>query len=280
MKTLTIDEAVILVPAIAARQPITKVSDKYQFVSTQEILEQVQEKGWKITNATSQGQSLHAQHRITLVHENSIRDIANNNNQEGMLRVELFNSHNRTKRLTFAIGYFRLVCSNGLIVASGPAETVRAKHTISNAKDQNFKEGLVERIEQLTNKFPTIIQKVEDLKNRQMSEQEQFNYASYAINGRYSYRPKLPKRFENMEESTSKILGVRRGEDEGSSAWAVFNRVQENLIRGVPGFTQPIKSYLDNIRVNLLLWKGADATLEVANEQLTHKLQKFLAKRS
>lgn len=277
MKTLTIDEATTLVPAIGAREPNGNVSKQYQFVSTREILEQVHEKGWLITNASAQGRNMYAQHRVTLVHEDSINEMANGN-QDGVLRIELFNSHNRTKRLTFAIGYFRFVCSNGLIVASGPAETIRAKHSIGNSPNHCLNDNLIERIEQLTTKFPTVAQKIKDLQSRLLTDEEQINFAAYAIKGRYSYRPQLPKRFSNMEESAAKILGVRRPADEGNSAWCVFNRVQENVINGVPNFTQPIRSYSDNIRVNTLLWKGVDATLEVANEGLKSTLQSFLAK--
>lgn len=277
MKTLTIDEATVLAPAISAREPIARASGKYQFVSTREVLEQLQQKGWKITNATAQSRSLHAQHRVTLAHENSLHKLQENN-EEGILRIELFNSHDRTKRLTFAIGYFRLICSNGLIAASGPAETMRTKHTMANAGDKTLENVLLEKIDQLTERFPTILQKVEDLQNRELTEEEQIEFATYAIKGRYSYRAQLPKRFVNMEESARKILGVRREADQGDSAWTVYNRVQENIIRGVTNFTQPIKSYLDNIRVNTLLWKGADATLEFANQKLKNTLQNYLIK--
>jgi hypothetical protein len=237
----------------------------------------LEQKGWKITNATAQSGSLYAQHRVTLAHESSLNELQQNT-KEGILRIELFNSHDRTKRLTFAIGYFRLVCSNGLIAASGPAETMRTKHTLSNVGDERLENVLLEKIEQLTDRFPTILQKVENLQNRQLTEQEQFEFATYAIKGRYSYRTHLPKRFSNMEDSATKILGVRRKDDEGNSAWAVYNRVQENIIRGVKDFTQPVKSYLDNIRVNTLLWKGADATLEFANQKLKSTLQDYLTK--
>lgn len=277
MKTLTIDEATTLVPAIGAKEPKGNVSKQYQFVSTQEILEQVHEKGWLITNATAQGRNAHAQHRVTLVHKDSVSEVANGN-QDGVMRIELFNSHNRTKRLTFAIGYFRFVCSNGLIVASGPAETIRTKHSIGNSSGHYLKDNLMERIDQLTSNFPTVAQKIKDLQTRVLTDEEQINFATFAIKGRYSYRPQLPKRFSNMKESAVKILGARRTADEGNSAWCVFNRVQENVITGVPDFTQPIRSYSDNIRVNTLLWKGVDATLEAANEDLKSTLESFLTK--
>lgn len=277
MRTLTIEQATALVPAIGAKEPTGKASTKYQFVSTKEILEQVQEKGWLITNASAQGQNVHAQHRVTLVHQNDLENL-DVHNQDGIMRIELLNSHNRTKRLTFAIGYFRFVCSNGLIISSGPAETVRTKHSIVNGNSQYLRESLLERISELTEKFPNIRQKINNLKSRELSEQEQINYAAYAIRGRYSYRPQLPKKFSNLEESTLKVLNVRRTEDAGDSAWAVFNRVQENIITGVPNFSLPVKSYTDNIRVNSLLWKGVDASLEFANESLKNTLQGFLTK--
>lgn len=277
MKTLTIDEATTLVPAIGAREPNHQVSSRYQFVSTRDILEQIQEKGWLITNATSQGRNLHSQHRVTLVHQTDLEQL-NQTKEDGIMRIELFNSHNRTKRLTFAIGYFRFVCSNGLIVASGPAETIKAKHSISNNSSVNLKDGLHERIEQLADNFPNIQQRIHNLKTRHLTDEEQLNFASFAIKGRYSYRPQLPKKFSNTEEAAHKILNVRRDGDAGSSAWAVFNRVQENIITGIPGFSSPLKSYADNIRVNCLLWKGAEASLQFSNQQLRNSLQNILPK--
>ena len=109
LQTLTIDESIKHVPAIAATGPAENVSDRYQFISTKEILERVMQDGWLITNAISQGRSLYAQHRITLVHENQLSK-AFNGLEEGIPRIEMFNSHNLTKRLMFGIGFFRFIC--------------------------------------------------------------------------------------------------------------------------------------------------------------------------
>lgn len=274
MTTLTLNEAIQIVPAIGAMEPLTNVSKKYQFVSTRDIIEQIQEQGWLLTNVSAQNRSLHAQHRATFVHESSLTNLSEAT-QDGMMRIELFNSHNRTKRLTFAIGYFRFVCSNGLIIASGPAETIRKKHSFS--KDTH--DCILDRINELVNKFPTITKKIEDLQARELTEQEQVAYAQYAIKGRYLYRPRLPKQFSNEDTSALKVLEPRRQQDEGNTAWSVFNRVQENLISGISNYSLPIKSYSDSIRVNQLLWKGADATLDYSNTQLRTTLTNFLDKR-
>lgn len=273
MQTLTIDEAIKHVPAIAANGPAEKVSKSYQFISTREILERVMQDGWLITNATSQGRSLYAQHRITLVHENQLSK-AFNGLEEGIPRIEMFNSHNLTKRLMFAIGFFRFICSNGLIVASGPAETIRTKHRFSgNRLDQ-----IMNQVSEISQRFPVINEKISDFKTRQLTEQEQISFAEYAIKGRFNYRPAMPKRFRDIDRTTERLLAHRREEDNGNSTWQVFNRVQENMIMGMEGFSRPIRGYTDSTKVNQLLWKGAETTLSFDKDKLNKALMDLLIK--
>lgn len=271
MTILTTEEAIELVPAIGATSPSTIVSNRYQFVSSRDILDRVQQDGWRITNATSQGQREHAQHRVTLVHQN---DLDNIQNVEGIPRMEMFNSHNRTKRLMFAVGYFRLVCSNGLIIASGPAETIRTKHRFSDDK----LDAIMNQVASISSRFPAINNKIDQFKSRTLSETEQEAFALYALKGRYNYRPAMPKRFSNTSETLGKLLNVRREQDKGNSAWAVYNRVQENIVSGIEGFTRPIRGYTDSVRVNQLLWKGAETTLDFESGKLSQALMDLLVK--
>jgi hypothetical protein len=274
LNVLTLDEAIKSVPAIGSTGPSQKASDTYQFVSTREILERVQKDGWLITGAAAQNRSPYAQHRVTLVHENDLDRVRNQAQMEGIPRIEMFNSHNLTKRLMFAIGYFKFLCSNGLIVASGPAETIRTKHRFSGDR----LEEIMNQVSQISERFPTINNRIEGFKSRELTENEQLAYAQYAIKGRYNYRPEMPKRFKDMGRTAEKILTPRREEDAGNSAWVVYNRVQENLIRGIEGFSRPINSYLDNVRVNQLLWKGAETSLKFDNQQFQNELMSLLIK--
>lgn len=271
MHTLTIEEAITLVPAIGARSPSSNVSDRYQFVSTRDILERVQQDGWRITNATAQNRSEHAQHRVTLVHTN---DLEIKENMEGIPRIEMFNSHNKTRRLLFAVGYFRFVCSNGLIVATGPAETIRTKHRFTDDKLNS----IMSQVATISERFPTIQSTINDFKSRKLSEEEQIEYAKYAIKGRFNYRPQMPKRFKDLDANAQKFLQHRRDEDAGNSVWEVYNRVQENFINGIEGYTLPIRGYTDSIRVNQLLWKGAETALQFQNNRFTSSLNQLLVK--
>ena len=272
MTTLTLEEATNLVPAIGAQSPSEKVSERYQFVSTRDILSRVQKDGWMITNATSQNRSPYAQHRVTLVHENDLA--TTNSDDEGIPRIEMFNSHNLSKRLMFAIGFFRFVCSNGLIVASGPAETIRIKHRFSGDRLSE----IMEQVSQISGKFPAIKNTIEDFKAREMSHDEQTTFAQYAIKGRFNYRPEMPKRFRDMGRTVEKLLQVRRPEDAGDSVWSVYNRVQENLVSGIQGFSRPIRGYSDSVRVNQLLWKGAETALRFDKQQLNTALMNLITK--
>lgn len=270
INTLTLDEAIERVPAIGATQAAAHVSDRYQFVSTRDILARVADYGWRITNATSQNQSPTAQHRVTLVHENDIGIRSG----DGIPRIEMFNSHDRSKRLMFAIGFFRFVCSNGLIIASGPAETIRTKHRFTNDRLTE----IMDQVGQISGRFPKIMDTINEFKNREMSEQEMVAYAQYAIKGRFNYRPEMPKRFRDMGRTTEKLLSIRRDADSGNSTWQVYNRVQENLIQGIEGFNRPIRSYGDNVRVNQLLWKGAETALAHNGTELDNTLKQLLVK--
>ena len=275
IQTLTLNEAIQAVPAIGATRAAEKTSGTYQFVSTRNILEQVQEQGWRITGAHSQGRSLHAQHRVTLVHE---RDLAiaedADGGQDGILRIEMFNSHNLTKRFMMALGYFRFACSNGLVIATGPSETIRTKHRFSDSR----MEAIMDKIANVSERFPRVLEVINDFKSRQLTEDEQRSFAEFAIKGRYLYRQALPKTFANLDVMSQRMLGARRQEDEGNTAWEVYNRVQENIVRGIEGVTRPMRGYGDSVRVNQLLWKGAEMTLQYDSNPLRNHLLGLLVK--
>jgi hypothetical protein len=207
---------------------------------------------------------------VTLVHQNDIGI----REGDGIPRIEMFNSHDRSKRLMFAIGFFRFVCSNGLIVASGPAETIRTKHRFTNDRLSE----IMEQVGQISGRFPKIMETISEFKNREMDEKEMVAYATYAIKGRFNYRPEMPKRFKDTGRVVEKLLSVRRDADNGNTTWQVYNRVQENLIQGIEGFNRPIRSYGDNVRVNQLLWKGAETALNFQDNHLDTALKQLLIK--
>jgi len=271
--TLTLDEAINKVPAIGGTSKAPNTSARYQFVSTRSVLEKVLDQGWNIVEARSQGRSVYAQHKVTLVHNKDLNAFQHGVQKEGLLRVDLFNSHNRQRRFMMAVGYFRQACSNGLLVATGPAETIRTRHLFSDDR----LESIMNRIDSLSERFPKVLETIEAFKSRELSEEEQIRFAQFGLRSRYLYRKELPKRVSG-ESVTSRLLEVRRPEDEGSSAWVVMNRVQESLIRGVDGLMKGTQAFGDNIRTNQFLWRGTEMALQHSHKDLFKNWEKLLVK--
>jgi hypothetical protein len=272
INTLTLDEAIEIVPAIAATQADPKCSNQYNFVSTRDILQKALDRGWLINNVSGYSNP-YAQHRITMVHQNYLDKV--DQTADGFPRIEMFNSHNRTKKLAFAIGYFRFACTNGLIIATGPSDMIRTRHRFV---DDDKLDNIFGHIDDACNKFPSILDTIKQFEDRVLSEQEQTKFAEYGIKSRFLYRQKLPKSFADTSVATEHLLKSRRDEDSSSTLWHVFNRVQENIIKGVEGFSRPVKSFGDTTRVNQLLWRGATTALRSKDEELFSELQNILIK--
>jgi len=270
MIPITLQQAIERAPSIGATRADINPASTYQFISTRNTLEHVLENGWSIVGASSAGRTLGAQHRVTLVRNEDLE----NENDEGILRIELFNSHNKTKRFMMAIGFFKWACSNGLIAAFGPAESIRTKHRFSDSRLEN----IMGQIQESSQHFPQILNVIDSFKQRRLSEVEQTEYAKFAIMSRYLYRKALPGSFKDMANMAQKMLSVRREEDNGDTAWQVYNRVQENIVRGIEGITRPVKGYDDSIRVNRLLWKGTELALTSNQDRFKNELGNLLLK--
>jgi len=267
---MTLQQAIQLAPSIGATRADINPANTYQFISTRETLEQVIDNGWTIVGASAAGKALSAQHRVTLVRNEDLENV----NGEGLLRMELFNSHNKTKRFMTAIAYFKWACSNGLIAAYGPAESIRTKHRFSDSR----LEAIMTKIQEASQYYPQILGMIESFKQRRLSDVEQMDYAKYAILGRYLYRQNPPKVLGDIEKMAQRLLTVRREEDNGDTAWQVYNRVQENVVRGIEGITRPLRGYDDHIRVNRLLWKGTELALTSSNDHFKNGLTSLLLK--
>jgi len=176
----------------------------------------------------------------------------------------LVNSHDRSSAYQLHAGLFRFVCGNGMIVADATFERVSIRHsgfTPDEVTEASFK--LLEQV-------PAITSRVETFRNRQLDAAELGTFADAA----------LRLRFENIETApitAGKLLDSRRCEDKGDDLWHVFNRVQENLLRGgqrdysrrredgrrFPR-TRAIAGLDQNIRLNRELWNLAE---RVANHE-------------
>jgi hypothetical protein len=257
------------VPAIYATDADSRVSDRYTFVPTSDVLPVLQDSGFVVTSAsTRRSGGIHARHRLELFHRDSLDDLRKGR-LDGCPRVILENSHDRSRRLVLLAGYYRLVCSNGLVVASGASGELKSLHLKLD------RTAICTLVKDLARMLDATTSAAESFRKRMLTPMEKSTFACYALEARYrgwNYYPIEAK----------SLLAVRRDADKGDDLWTVFNRVQENIVRG--GMTtnagrrsQGLKSFHASVKVNQQLWAGAEA-LAAGGTKALQVLRKQISK--
>lgn len=257
MNILTENQLYKHAPAIFADSPDHLVSERYGFVPTIEVVNELKNEGWYPVRA-QQTHSRDANKRHLAKH--MIRFRQNPDNQlhigDSIAELVLTNSHDRSSAYQLDLGVFRLVCLNGMVAKSGDLGNVRVKH------GKNIVDNILEGSIQLANQVPHISESVENLQSTLISNVESEMFARAALNLRYG---------EDWQQlspiSAESLLQARRTEDREPTLWKVFNRVQENLMKGgIIGRSQTgrrtrtkaIGSVTEDVRLNRALWQLAD----------------------
>lgn len=241
------------VPAIFASAPAEKVSDRYTFVPTIEVLRSLDRDGWKITEATQQRvRNLTAaettKHMISMRHP----DFGIQARELGGLtpQIRIVNSHDWSSRLQIMIGIFRLVCTNGLMQSAGEATNYNVRH-------DHITEDLQTVMARVNSGSQRTIAQVGAWQGIQLSQERVQMFGRIAAS----------LRFPNAEGSQLEILGKEmvnpvRMFDTEDTLWNVFNRAQEHGMRG--GFrvsrrrARPISNIAANVNFNQKLWEEAE----------------------
>jgi hypothetical protein len=265
--TLSYEQAIENCPAIAAKQPSSKVSSRYNFISTDDIVKKALDNDWLIRSAKG-GKGVHGLHNVTLVHKSQVTT----NYEEGFPQVVIVNSHNLSKRFSLSMGYFRLICSNGLIAPSGMTNSI--KPSLHRPGILGSSADIVASLDEAFKQYEIVGLKTESMKERVLSEQEKLSLARFAYYIRFRYRMMQPKKID-----VSDLLKPRRPEDEKDNLWTTFNVIQENISRGGSSLGRGITQFQDDLRFNQELWAGADCAITHRNENLDTTLKNLFPKR-
>jgi hypothetical protein len=265
INTLSLQEAIEKCPAINATGPSARASKKYNFISTKEIVDQALSNDWCIRDV-KKGRGLYGQHSINLVHKSQLLA----NDTEGFPQVSIINSHDLTKRFSLVLGFFRLICTNGLIAPSGLCNSTTVLHRQKSNGEHN---DLIPSLTRAFDSYDSIMANVNKMKERQLSEEECRYLARFAHYSRFRYRMLQPKKFN--EEAA---LKPRREVDAKKDLWSVFNVIQENFTNGGVGIGRGITQFQDEIRFNQELWSGVDKALIHTGENLENQLKQLFPK--
>lgn len=252
--------------AFAKEATNPKVSGRYLFVNTETIIDDLDKLGWKPVQAAqrkSRGQStIFSKHMIAF--QNPDLKIKGKDGDDSFPRIIMTNSHDGMQAFKFSVGIFRLVCSNGLVVADEQFSDFKIKH-----KGYTFDE-LRGVVNQAVADLPNKVEVLNQMKQRVLTQDEKNKLALDAMLIRAGIEPgsKEAKKFNYDDETIEDILDPKRDEDKGNDLWRVFNVVQEKITQGdfhaaLTGAkvrkVRKIKSFEKDLKVNKELFKLATA---------------------
>lgn len=256
-------------PAIFTKEPHAKVSSRYGFIPTYEILEAMSDA--KFVPVEVRAYARKAKHdRPFTAHMLRFR-------QAGALdarvvgdvvpQVVLLNSHDRSVRYQLYGGLYRLVCDNGLLVST---DDVVQPYVVRHTK--GVVEEVVEEAKRIIKLHAEVFKHVNHMRKLELTERQRTAYAASAL----ALRPERPGLI--MPDD---LLMPRREQDKGHDLWTTYNVVQENLIKGgVPGMTAngrsirtaEVRSIKPDMTINAGCWSLAMQA--IAKAQASSKRKK------
>lgn len=251
-----------LAPTLFTEQPHFEVSDKYHFIPTIEIVNQIIAHNWhpvSVSEASVRDENKegYQQHYVRFRH---FEDLLNP--RDNAVELLLFNSHDRTKSFSISAGIYRFICANGLVLSDNVFESYKIKHLGDREND------VVTAVTNITNIKSKLEDKLTQLSSINLSQVEKESFAKSTI----------PLRFEDhLEVDYQDLLVPLRAEDCKDDLYTTLNIIQENLIRGnVSGvnketgrrFTsKEIKSISKDIQLNKGVWDIAERIASIKEPQ-------------
>lgn len=228
---LALQEIKSLVPAAfrtAEEGAATGASNKYQFMTTSDLIDIMANLGWYVVDGKQQktkGDVTTAKHMLRFRNP----DIQWNNGT--VPEILVINSHNRTSPFTFHLAIFRFICGNGLVIADKTFNKYTVRHMYTSF------EMVTKIITELTQKFPLLLERVQQFERTILTPEAQIELAQRALAVRHpEYLDTVTGQVRvdmiNKAVDIQSILQTVRTEDEGANLWVVFNKVQEHVIKG------------------------------------------------
>lgn len=246
---MTLDQVKEVAPSIFATSASPKVSNRYTFVPTVDIVENFQREGWDIASVRQTGKGIHGLHEIKF-RNGELPKVG-----DTLIEAIIRNSHNGMSTLSVSAGLFRLVCSNGLTVATSAADSFRVRHA-------GFELDDVKRLtEDFSKRLPVIEGSVNRMMERELTTDEKIDFVRKSAEVRWK-TGSVPATLDYEE-----ILNPLRDADNGDSLWQVFNVVQEKWVRGGIQYKsnngrktqlRTLNDILTTNRINTKLWELAE----------------------
>lgn len=208
-------------PAIFATSPHPKMSERYTFLSTADIIEPLLKEGYVVTHIAQRATRFgHRDPKFTR-HLVRMRRLGDKPVVDGVYpEVHIGNSHDGQCRYTMHGGILRLVCLNGAAISILDFKGISLFH-------RGELEPMLKQIREGVKSAGGALKIVERMAAKKVTAQAQKTFAQRAAELVWG-----TQRGSGVDFDTSVLLNARRDNDKGDDVWHVYNRVQENLMRG------------------------------------------------
>jgi hypothetical protein len=253
------------VPAAFSLKQDPNRSDKYSFIPTHELLSLFGKLGWEPYSGKQNGGSPFARHIVRLT--NPSLGFLDLRNDKVKPQIIVDNSHNGSSSAKVHMGLFRLVCTNGLVVAMpGLYSGVKFRHVgLSFEEVKNL-------VEETMSHYNIVADHITEMSERILTPDEQLGFAVSA----YAHRIGTRLFDEDGEVLIDKVLkeinpenvvSPLRDSDNNTDLWTTFNVIQERMVKGEfekfatsgrKSRPRAITNATRNIEFNKVLWEVAE----------------------
>ena len=245
-------------PAAISSTSSPKVKENYKHYNTADLIEVMEKQGFHPVHASQVKVRKNAEERKHFAkHAIVFRDSKVNEENGTAAQVVIVNSHDGTSSYRLYFGLYRFVCANGLMVGSE-----FASKRVCHKGNKNTAEEIAKISREFAEKAGEVNKQIEKWNGIQLSKEQQIDFAKKAMlrkwgesKAKESYKPEDFLEAHNVEDSNN------------NSLWSVFNKVQENMLKGgVQGqnsrgrfvCTRAVKNINKNIDMNKYLWNLAE----------------------
>ena len=270
---MTKDEIRQKAPYIFAESPTNPgVSSRYVFASTETIIDDMAKLGWDVVDCKQQRANKRSKvrsfHMVAFQNKNVFitRTLADGTEAVDCFpRIILTNSHDGFNSFKFMVGIFRLVCSNGLVVATETFANVAIRHI--NYTFDELRSIVAKAILNVSDNIAVM----NEMEKTTLTQEQKHALANEAMRIRNG---EDEKPVNLSEDDLEDILAPVREEDKGDDLWTVFNLLQEKIIKG--NFktvsekskklrkARPITGVARDIEINQALFKYASEMRQAA----------------
>ena len=238
-----------IAPSIFTKKGSDNTSSKYTHIPTDTVIKDLELLGWNVVDAKevkARAQVGYQKHLV--VFRNNDVVINGKDGDTVYPQILLTNSHDGKNSFSFQAGLYRMICENGLVIATKQFQAMKIRHM---GYDFETLQGV---IKDMISKLDLTVESMNKMKETELTEEQTLDFAKQLLQHRVNG-------FNNTFDKTAinQVLEPQRPEDTGNGLWEVFNRVQENIVEGnfqyltrtgKRRYARPIKNFRQDMRVN------------------------------